>query len=77
MCLAGEALPVSIDTGLKNSSKCIKETEMNAADFYEHFKEALKYLGLSWGEMDQAVVAITDGKFTMTAAGKSCTLELK
>ena len=50
---------------------------MNAADFYEHFKEALKYLGLSWGEMDQAVVAITDGKFTMTAAGKSCTLELK
>ena len=50
---------------------------MNAEDFYEHFKDALKYLGLSWGEMDQAVVSLVDGKFTMIAKGKSCTLELK
>ena len=50
---------------------------MNAEDFHEHFKDALKYLGLSWGEMDQAVVRIIDGKFTMIAKGKSCTLELK
>jgi hypothetical protein len=50
---------------------------MNAADFYEHFKDALKYLGLSWGQMDQAVVNIVDGKFVMTTAGKSCTLEMK
>ena len=50
---------------------------MNGADFYEHFKDALKYLGLSWVEMDQAVVRIIDGKFTVTAAGKSCTLELE
>ena len=50
---------------------------MNAEDFYEHFKDALKYLGLSWGEMDQAVVRIIDGKFTVTTAGKSCTLDLK
>ena len=50
---------------------------MNAEDFYEHFKDALKYLGLTWGEMDQAVVQIINGKFTVTAAGKSCTLELK
>lgn len=50
---------------------------MNAELFYTHFKDALKYLGLSWGEMDQAVVSIVDGKFTVTAAGKSCTLELK
>jgi hypothetical protein len=49
---------------------------MNAADFYEHFKDALKYLGLSWGEMDQVVVDIVDGKFVMTAEGKSCTLEI-
>ena len=50
---------------------------MNGADFYEHFKDALKYLGLDWSEMDKVVVSIVDGKFTMIAAGKSCTLELK
>ena len=50
---------------------------MNGADFYEHFKDALKYLGLDWSQMDQAVVRIIDGKFTVTAAGKSCTLGLK
>jgi len=50
---------------------------MNGADFYEHWKEALKYLGLDWNQMDQVVVSIVDGKFTMIAAGKSCTLELK
>jgi hypothetical protein len=50
---------------------------MNAEDFYEHFKDALKYLGLDWSQMDQAVVSLVDGKFTMIAAGKSCTLELK
>jgi len=50
---------------------------MNAEEFYEHFKEALKYLELDWSEMDQAVVSFVDGKFTMIAAGKSCTLELK
>jgi hypothetical protein len=50
---------------------------MNGADFYEHFKDALKYLGLDWSQMNQVVVSIVDGKFTMIAAGKSCTLELK
>jgi hypothetical protein len=50
---------------------------MNAADFYENFKDALKYLGVDWGEMDQVVVNIVDGKFVMTAANKSCTLEME
>ena len=49
---------------------------MNAEDFYEHFKAGLRYLGLSWGEMDQAVVTIINGKFVMTAADKSCVVEL-
>ena len=49
---------------------------MNAADFYEHFKDALNYLGLSWGDMDQVVVDIVDGRFVMTTANKSCTLEI-
>jgi hypothetical protein len=49
---------------------------MNAADFYEHFKEALKYFGVAWGEMDQVVVDIVDGKFVMTAANKSCILDV-
>jgi len=49
---------------------------MNADDFYEHFKDALKYLGLDWGELDQAIVSIVDGKFIMTTAGRSCILEI-
>ena len=50
---------------------------MNGADFYEHIKDALKYLGLDSSQMDKVVVSIVDGKFTMIAAGKSCTLELE
>lgn len=49
---------------------------MNAADFYIHFKDAIRYLDLSWGELDQVVVNIVDGKFVMTAGTKSCTFEM-
>ena len=48
---------------------------MTADDFYEHFKDALKYLGLDWGQMDEAVVTIVGGKFIMTTANKSCILD--
>ncbi len=50
---------------------------MNAADFYEYCKGALEYLGLSCKEMEQVVISVVDSKFIMTAAGKSCTLELE
>ena len=50
--------------------------KINAADFYEHFKIALKYLDLPWGDMDKATISIIDGCFVMASAGKSCTLEL-
>lgn len=49
---------------------------MNADDFYEHFKDALKYLGVGWGEMDQVVVTIVDGKFEMSTANKSCAIQI-
>lgn len=48
---------------------------MNAGDFYEHFKDALKYLGVDWGDMEQVTVSIVDGKFVMTAGNKTCTLD--
>ena len=50
---------------------------MNADDFYEYFKDALKYLGVDWGSMDEVVVDIVDSKFVMTTANKSCILETK
>ena len=48
---------------------------MTADDFYEHFKDALKYLGVDWGSMDEVVVTIVGGKFIMTTANKSCILD--
>ena len=43
---------------------------MLASDFYEEFKDALKYLGLKWGEMDLAQVSVINDKFIMSYGTK-------
>lgn len=49
---------------------------MNASEFYENFKEALKFLGVSWSEMHQATVKIRGDHIEISALGKSCSFSV-
>jgi hypothetical protein len=40
---------------------------MNAEDFYAAYKKALTFLGLSWGEADEATVFV-EGQFVVFSA---------
>ena len=50
---------------------------MNGEEFYEAFKEAIKFLGIRWGDMGEVTVTSGEGKLTFTANGRSCTVEVK
>ena len=39
---------------------------MNGEDFYEEFKEALKFIGLRWGEKDKATIEIWNGSIVIS-----------
>lgn len=49
---------------------------MNADEFYEDFKDALKYLGLSWGQKDLAKVWFEGGSFCLTYGGRETRVRL-
>jgi len=44
---------------------------VNADDFYEEFKAALKYLDVPWGEKERVTVAVVHGdRFLMVCDGR-------
>lgn len=49
---------------------------MNADDFYEDFKDALKYLGLAWGDKHLAQVRLTAGAFCLSYGGRETRMNL-
>lgn len=49
---------------------------MNADEFYEDFKDALKYLGLSWGQKDLAQVCFDGGSFCLSYGGRKTLVQL-
>jgi hypothetical protein len=49
---------------------------MNAEDFYEQFKEALKFLGVPWGEKEKVTVTIFDKSIRFAYLNKECGFEL-
>lgn len=56
---------------------------MNGEEFYEEFKEAIKFLGLGWHEKDKIFIALENkeevSSFVMSFGGRSamfeCTVE--
>lgn len=50
---------------------------MNAENFYEEFKEALRYLGVSWGNKHLIEVEIKKGKFVMRYGMKEISIKSK
>lgn len=56
---------------------------MNAEEFYEEFKEAIKFLGVNWGEKEKIFVSLETkeevSSFVMSFGGRSamfeCTVE--
>jgi len=49
---------------------------MNANEFYEEFKAALKYLGLTWGLMELATIKIDGEYIVMDYADKRVTFKV-
>ena len=49
---------------------------MNAEDFYAEFKSALKYLGLTWGEMELATCKVEGGIFYVSYANKIASFQV-
>lgn len=49
---------------------------MNAETFYEEFKAALTYLGVSWGDKEQVAVCVDGSKFCMTKGRLSVSIEV-
>lgn len=59
--------------------ECNKDKETfvaNADDFYEAFKDALKWLGPGWSEKEKVTVSIHDGKFVMTYERVAVSMDL-
>ena len=50
---------------------------MNAENFYEEFKEALKYLGVGWGNKNLIEVKIKKDKLVMKYGGKEVHIKIK
>lgn len=44
---------------------------MDGEEFYGAFKDALKYVGLMWGEMDNATVVIKDSELRISFDGRT------
>lgn len=42
---------------------------MNLQDFYGSMKEAMKFFGLRWSEMDQVTLHVTDGRIFLCHGG--------
>lgn len=49
---------------------------MDGEAFYEEFKAALYYFGLSWGQKDQVTVFVMDGCLWFRHGTRSVRLEL-
>lgn len=49
---------------------------MNAEDFYEHLKDALRFLGVSWGDKHLVAVSIVGGSVRLAYEGKECNFEV-
>ena len=49
---------------------------MTADEFYEYFKDTIRYLNLRWAEMDRATVTILNDKFTLSYGDKSATITI-
>ncbi len=49
---------------------------MNGEVFYESFKDALRYVGLSWGDKHLAVVSIVNTTMHVTYGNRTAVLEL-
>ena len=49
---------------------------MNAEDFYEFFKDALKYLGVTWDEKANVTVTISGKSIRFACHGKECEFEI-
>lgn len=50
---------------------------MNAEEFYDEYKAALVFLGLSWATKEQAVVWCDAGSFYMSANGKQVRIQME
>lgn len=48
---------------------------MNAEEFYEEFKETLKFLGVGWGDKHLVTVEIVDNELKMSAGRLSVTIK--
>lgn len=53
----------------------VPEPVMTADVFYEQFKDALKFLGVSWGQMELVTVTC-DGGITFSYDGRSVSLDI-
>lgn len=49
---------------------------MNADDFYQDFKDALEYLGLPWGQKQQALVWLDGEAFCLAYGGRETRVRL-
>lgn len=49
---------------------------MNAREFYEEFKAMLSFVGVRWGDMDQATVEVKDGHFVVTAGTRTARIAI-
>lgn len=50
---------------------------MNAEQFYQSFKDALSYLGYSWGDKDKVRVWLQDGHVWFEADGRTASFEVE
>ena len=49
---------------------------MNAEDFYEEFKQALKFLDVPWGEKELVTVDVRYGRFVMAYDGRDVSFKV-
>jgi hypothetical protein len=49
---------------------------LNADDFYEHFKETLRFLGPGWAGKDKVIVSIKDNKIVYRFEHETVTLDV-
>jgi hypothetical protein len=49
---------------------------MNGEDFYEEFKDVLRYFGLSWSDKEQVKVYVEHSRLVFEFDNKKCTMEL-
>lgn len=50
--------------------------KLNGDWFYEEFKDALRTLGLNWGEKHLVTIEVKDGEITFRGNGRSIIIEV-